>query len=211
MTLCRSRRRQVFEMHCCRSFCWAHNPKVGGSNPPPATNLSENSLNNKLALYLQEVELLRKPGTLRECKRICPAAIPFIAPDDPRSGVLAFLAHRKSTGIDARTLENERIRVTAFLKHAGLRIEPKIPKFRFVVRKPGDLQQGRVGSDLSIFGACRAGSGSLVFPHPASSWTQRGGSGASGNTPICSVRAFRSRLMAHGCLKTTRNGSLRLP
>jgi hypothetical protein len=38
-TFCRSRRRQVFEMHCCRSFCWAHNPKVGGSNPPPATNL----------------------------------------------------------------------------------------------------------------------------------------------------------------------------
>src|SRR5580704_14218956 len=38
MTLCRSRRRQVVEMHCCRLFCWAHNPKVGGSNPPPATN-----------------------------------------------------------------------------------------------------------------------------------------------------------------------------
>src|SRR5208337_4312639 len=38
MILCRSRRRQVVEMHCCRLFCWAHNPKVGGSNPPPATN-----------------------------------------------------------------------------------------------------------------------------------------------------------------------------
>src|SRR3984957_17175965 len=35
MTLCRSRRRQVVEIHCCRLFCWAHNPKVGGSNPPP--------------------------------------------------------------------------------------------------------------------------------------------------------------------------------
>ncbi len=40
MTFCRSRRRQVVEMHCCRLFCWAHNPKVGGSNPPPATNSS---------------------------------------------------------------------------------------------------------------------------------------------------------------------------
>src|ERR1700687_574645 len=38
MTLCRSRRRQVVEMYCCRLICWAHNPKVGGSNPPPATN-----------------------------------------------------------------------------------------------------------------------------------------------------------------------------
>jgi hypothetical protein len=37
MTLCRSRRRQVVEMHYCRLFGWAHNPKVGGSNPPPAT------------------------------------------------------------------------------------------------------------------------------------------------------------------------------
>src|ERR1019366_725326 len=40
MTLCRSRRRQVVEIHCCRLFCWAHNPKVGGSNPPPATKES---------------------------------------------------------------------------------------------------------------------------------------------------------------------------
>jgi hypothetical protein len=39
MTLCRSRRRQVVEIDYCHLFCWAHNPKVGGSNPPPATNL----------------------------------------------------------------------------------------------------------------------------------------------------------------------------
>ena len=39
MTLCRSRRRQVVEMKCCHLFGWPHNPKVGGSNPPPATNL----------------------------------------------------------------------------------------------------------------------------------------------------------------------------
>jgi hypothetical protein len=39
MTLCRSRRRQVVEIHYCRLFGWAHNPKVGGSNPPPATKL----------------------------------------------------------------------------------------------------------------------------------------------------------------------------
>src|SRR5581483_8281154 len=38
-------RRQVVEMKCCRLFGWAHNPKVGGSNPPPATNLI--SLNRK--------------------------------------------------------------------------------------------------------------------------------------------------------------------
>jgi hypothetical protein len=181
----------------------AHNPKLKWFKSTPATNLSGNLLNNKLALYLQEVELLRKPGTLGECKRICPAAIPFIAPDDPRSGVLVFLAHRKSTGMDARTLENERIRVTAFLKHAGLRIvEPKIPKFRFVVRKPGDLQQGRVGSDLSIFGACRTDQGSLVFPHSASSWTQRAGSDASGIQQ--SARYGRSQVTAHGSRVTLR-------
>jgi len=39
MTFCRSRRRQVVEMRCCHVFCWPHNPKVSGSNPPPATNL----------------------------------------------------------------------------------------------------------------------------------------------------------------------------
>jgi len=27
-------------MHYCRLFCWPHNPKVGGSNPPPATKIS---------------------------------------------------------------------------------------------------------------------------------------------------------------------------
>jgi len=46
MTLCRSRRRQVVEMHCCRLFCWAHNPKVGGSNPPPATKLKLHNINH---------------------------------------------------------------------------------------------------------------------------------------------------------------------
>ena len=49
MTLCRSRRSQVVEMHYCRLF--AHNPKVGGSNPPPATkpNPHENSRLDLLA------------------------------------------------------------------------------------------------------------------------------------------------------------------
>ena len=37
MTFCRSRRHQVVEIKCCRLGCWPHNPKVGGSNPPPAT------------------------------------------------------------------------------------------------------------------------------------------------------------------------------
>jgi hypothetical protein len=46
MTLCRSRRRQVVEMSCCRLICWAHNPKVGGSNPPPATNLKLHNINH---------------------------------------------------------------------------------------------------------------------------------------------------------------------
>jgi hypothetical protein len=41
MTLCRSRRRQVVEIHYCLLFCWPHNPKVGGSNPPPATKLTD--------------------------------------------------------------------------------------------------------------------------------------------------------------------------
>jgi len=35
MTLCRSRRRQVVEMHYCRLFGWAHNPKAGGSPKSP--------------------------------------------------------------------------------------------------------------------------------------------------------------------------------
>jgi hypothetical protein len=37
MTFCPSRRRQVLEMQCCPLGRCPHNPKVGGSNPPPAT------------------------------------------------------------------------------------------------------------------------------------------------------------------------------
>jgi hypothetical protein len=36
MTCCRSRRCQVVEIHCCPLFCWPHNPKAEGSNPPLA-------------------------------------------------------------------------------------------------------------------------------------------------------------------------------
>jgi hypothetical protein len=35
VTFCRSRRRQVLEIQCFRLGCCPHNPKVGGSNPPP--------------------------------------------------------------------------------------------------------------------------------------------------------------------------------
>jgi hypothetical protein len=83
-------------------------------------------LDSKLALYLQELELLRKPNTLREAKRICFAALPYLSPDSPRSGVIRFLTDRKATGVEPRTLENERIRLGAFLKHAGIKIDPKI-------------------------------------------------------------------------------------
>jgi integrase len=50
--------------------------------------------------------------------------------------VLLYLADRKARSISPRTLENERIRLCAFLKHAGLKIEPKIPKFKSIVLKP---------------------------------------------------------------------------
>lgn len=106
----------------------------GRENPPPATNNRENLLEGKLARYLQEVELLRKPGTLRECRRICYAALPYLSPDNPRSGVLSFLMERKRLGIDPRTLENERIRLGAFYRSMGVKLD--IPKFKFVMRKP---------------------------------------------------------------------------
>src|SRR5450755_2577745 len=61
MTLCRSRRRQVLEMHCCHSFCWAHNPKVGGSNPPPATNSPNHS--NHLAFHPKSIGVQLGPKT----------------------------------------------------------------------------------------------------------------------------------------------------
>ena len=105
---------------------------VGGSNPLSPTN---SVLDSKLAAYLQELELLRKPNTLREARRICSAATPYIDPADPRPGVMQYLASRKGAGIEARTLENERIRIGAFLKHAGFG-KLNIPKFRFVQRKP---------------------------------------------------------------------------
>lgn len=38
-------------------FCWAHNPKVAGSNPAPATNISR----RKAAIFLE----LRAPAIVR--------------------------------------------------------------------------------------------------------------------------------------------------
>jgi integrase len=124
---------------------WAHNPKVVSSNLTPATI----SLRGSLERYLQEVQLLRKPGTLRECVRICNAAIPYLNAANPRDGVLSYLVSRKPH-IESRTLENERIRVIAFCKHAGLKIEPKIPKFKFVAPTPEMYKPGELDA---IFGA----------------------------------------------------------
>ena len=56
MTLCRSRRRQVVEMYYRRLFGWAHNPKVGGSNPPPATNLKFHNI-NYLKLFAGDLQI----------------------------------------------------------------------------------------------------------------------------------------------------------
>jgi len=55
MTVCRSRRRQVVEIQCCRLFCWSHNPKVGRSNPPPAT---------KPSVWFQWVEPISRTGSV---------------------------------------------------------------------------------------------------------------------------------------------------
>lgn len=106
--------------------------QVVSSNLTPATN----HLSDALEKYLREVSLLRKKGTLRECVRICNAAIPYLNAANARDGVLSFLVARKEKGIHPRTLENERIRLVAFCKHAGLKVEPKIPKFKFVMPKP---------------------------------------------------------------------------
>ncbi len=38
MTFCRSRRRQVVEIHCCRLFCWPHNPTA---IPPDTESVAE--------------------------------------------------------------------------------------------------------------------------------------------------------------------------
>jgi integrase len=82
---------------------------------------------------LQEVALLRKPNTLREAKRICYAAVPFLT-DDPRPGVLAYLTKRKADGVEPRTLENERVRLGAFYRSTGVKLD--IPRFKFVLCKP---------------------------------------------------------------------------
>lgn len=115
---------------------------VGGSNPLSPTNLDGNLLQSKLVIYLQEMSLLRKPETLREARRICYSAISSLNPNDPRSGVLNFLVGRKGQGIEPRTLDKERIRLCAFLKHAGYTI--KIPRFKFVQRKPEAFQSSEI-------------------------------------------------------------------
>jgi integrase len=95
-------------------------PKVGGSNPPPATNL--------VNAYLNEIAALRKSGTLRESRRILFAALPYLRDDDPRAGVLAFLASRKGV-VSERTRENEKVRLCALYRSHG--IEVRIPKIHF--------------------------------------------------------------------------------
>jgi len=50
--------------------------------------------------------------------------------------------------------------VCAFIKHAGLKIEPKIPKFKFVVRKTEVYSKPELDA---IFGACRTDRDRLYF------------------------------------------------
>jgi hypothetical protein len=61
--------------------------------------------------YLLEVGPLRKPGTLREAKRITFEALPYLDPHDPKAGVLVNLNHCKTVlDNDPRTLHNNRVR-----------------------------------------------------------------------------------------------------
>ena len=233
--LCRREWPELLKLGCYYLFAgwsslvarWAHNPKVGGSNPPPATNLSGNVLFGKLARYLQEIELLRKPNTLREAVRICYAALPYINEANPREGVLSYLVDRKTKGIEPRTLENERIRVLAFCKHAGLKVEPKIPKFRYVVSKPeiytpGELdalfteaqprdywlfktllQAGlRMQEAMNLTFDCLTDSGILVQPH--GDWTPK-------DHEVRTIKVPRSLIFSLRQLKPIENSPLVFP
>jgi integrase len=116
------------------------NPKVVSSNLTPATISPEAAVQS----YLLECSLLRRPGTVRECRRITFELIPFLKQQaDPRAAAILYLSACKLRGDCARTSENRRIRIGAFFKHAGWALN--IPKFKYVERppemfKPAELQ-----------------------------------------------------------------------
>jgi integrase len=97
--------------------------------------------------YLSELLLIRKPQTENRARQILFEAIPHLT-GDPRSGAIAYLHACKQRGNDNRTLENKRIRLQAFFRTAGVAL--KLPKFRFVVRKPEMYTPAEI---TAIFGA----------------------------------------------------------
>jgi integrase len=120
---------------------WAHNPKVVSSNLTPATNFPEVAVQS----YLAEVGLLSRPGTLREARRICFELLSFLRTDsDPRSAALKYLGDCKAQGDHPRTLENRRIRIGAFYKHASWLLN--IPKFKYVERNPTAFKSSEISA-----------------------------------------------------------------
>ncbi len=101
---------------------------MGVQIPPSAPNLLLH-----IERYLSELSLIRKPATENRARQILFEAIPHLT-SDPRNGAIAYLHACKERGNDNRTLENKRIRLQAFFRTAGVAL--KLPKFRFVVRKP---------------------------------------------------------------------------
>jgi len=75
MTLCRSRRRQVVEMHYCRLFGWAHNPKVGGSNPPPATKFKFSRISHLPSMRELQLDRNWLPSRIRWLSSPCNALV----------------------------------------------------------------------------------------------------------------------------------------
>jgi integrase len=84
--------------------------------------------------YLQEVALTRKISTHNRSKQILFEAIPFLACEDPRTGVMNYLASCKQRGNDTHTLENKRIRLGAFYRWQGVKLN--VPKFKIVNKRP---------------------------------------------------------------------------
>ena len=94
--------------------------------------------------------LTRKSSTHNRAQQILFEYQPF-ATDDPRSGIIAYLSHCKAQGNSNRTLSNKLIRLSAFYRRCGIKLD--VPRPKFVTCQPEIYSQ----DDLArFFNACDA-------------------------------------------------------
>lgn len=117
----------------------------GDLNPRPVT---VNPHVRGIEAYLSELLLTRKGTTENRARQILFEALPFLT-DNPRAGTVAYLVWCKQQGNCNRTLANKLVRLSAFYRTQGVKLD--VPKPTFVTKMP------QVYSPLDLerfFGVC---------------------------------------------------------